>query len=441
MKDTESLHRTPIRSYEIHGIASMMRDLESLTDDVPVMEAAILAAQRLDQIVRPDLEVRSGDQLTARVGDVVLFRPLEPGPFSDMETTWGGRVELVPGRTYIGVICERNSTKYFTASFGEKPCSYHNLTLQLIAQSGGIGYCTGYSPVLSQETGHGRPADVEVLGVLYDSSRQVYLNTICISDLASGDPQPPVATPSTLLILGTTTDVGKTTTACRLLDGLSRKVSCAAVKASGTEWYQDSLLHMSSGAAWAINFGFVGLPTTYYIDDALYRRALYTLYRYLDDPQRIPVYKRPPHNRYERWPRPEVVVVEHGGDILGANVPVFLEDDHLMGPVRIIIICGESALATIGALKELSNRRIGTRRYKLYAAMPRINPQGFLYRMAPHIGCGRLDGIIDIHKPDREPTRGWRCEYADGYNDILSASDLVVEMEHIINKEKQSAQG
>ena len=84
-----SLQRTPIRAYEIHGIASMMRDLEWLAEDVPAMEAAILTTQRLDHLLRADLEVRSGDQLTARVGDVVLFRALELGPFSDMETDLG----------------------------------------------------------------------------------------------------------------------------------------------------------------------------------------------------------------------------------------------------------------------------------------------------------------------------------------------------------------
>ena len=123
----------------------------------------------------------------------MLFRVLEPGPFPDMETTWGGRVAVVPGRIYIGVICERNSTKFFAASFGEKRCSYHKLVLQWVAQSGGIGYCTGYSPALSGQTGYGRPADVEVIGILYDSSREAYLNTISISGLESGDPQPRLA--------------------------------------------------------------------------------------------------------------------------------------------------------------------------------------------------------------------------------------------------------
>lgn len=429
-----SLQRTPIRAYEIHGIASMMRDLEWLADDVPAMEAAILTTQRVDHLLRADLEVRSGDQLTARVGDVVLFRALELGPFSDMETVWGGRVAVVPGRIYIGVICERNSTKYFAASLDVKCCSYGKLVLQWVAQSGGVGYCTGYSPTLSEQTGYGRPADVEVIGILYDSSRHVYLNTISIEDLESSGLQPTVGAPPTLLVLGTATDVGKTTIACSLLQELSKRFICVALKASGTEWYQDSLLHVSSGAAWAMNFGFVGLPTTYFIDDVIYKRALYRLYHYVDDPNRIPLYKRPPADRCENWRRPDLVLVEHGGDILGANVPVFLDDDYLIESVRMIIVCSESALAMIGALNELSSLKIGTRPHKLYAAMPRSNPEGFIDRMAPHIERGRLQGIVDIHKPDREPARGWRCEYANRHDRILSIHDLVVEIEHLFDK-------
>src|SRR5580704_17067234 len=102
MEYDTSLQRKPLRSYEIHGVASMMRDLEWLTEDVPAIETAILATQRLDHLLRADLEVRSGDQLTPRVGDVVLFRALELGPYADTETTWGDRVTLVPGRSYIG---------------------------------------------------------------------------------------------------------------------------------------------------------------------------------------------------------------------------------------------------------------------------------------------------------------------------------------------------
>ncbi len=437
MKHEVTPHGAPIRRYEVHGIASMMRDLDWLTEDVPALEAAIHNTQRLDHLLREDLEIRSGEQLTARVGDVVLFRVLEPGPFADMETIWGGRVAVVAGQIYIGVICERNSTKYFAASFSQKSCSYHKLVLQWVAQSGGIGYCTGYSPALAGQTGYGKPADVEVIGILYDSTRKAYLNTVSISGLESSDLQSHVGIPPTLLVLGTTTDVGKTTVACRLLQGLSKQFACAAIKASGTEWYQDSLLHRDSGAAWAMNFGFVGLPTTYSDDGSLYRHALHKLYQYIDDPSRLPLYKRPPVARYEKWPRPDILLVEHGGDILGANVPTFLDDDYLIKPVRMIIVCSESALAMVGALQELSARRIGARPCKLYAAMPRINPEGFIDRLAPHIGAGQLHGIVDINKPGREPARGWRCEYASRHNHVLGADDVIGEMARIVDNERQ----
>lgn len=432
------LQRTPIRSYEIHGISSMMRDLNWLADEVPALEAATLTGHRVDHLFRHELEVRSGDELTARVGDVVLFRVLETGPFPDMEISWGGRVNVLPGRMYIGVICERNSTKYFAASFRDKRCSYNKLILQWIAQSGGLGYCTGCSPTLYEQTGYGRPADVEVVGILYDSSQQAYLNTLTISGLDQSDSQPRVEIPPALLILGTSTDVGKTTVACRLLQGLSKELNCAAIKASGTEWIQDTLQHTSSGAAWGMNFGFVGLPTTYSIEAEVYTRAMMKLYRYLADPSCIPSLKKPPAARHKPWPRPDMVLIEHGGDILGASVPVFLDDDYLTESVRVIVVCSESALAMVGALKELSARRIGSRRHKLYAAMPRINPEGFIDRMTPHVQSGHLQGIVDVNKPNREPAHGWRCEYASRHSQVLSVDDLVLEMLHIVSEERQS---
>lgn len=438
MELNAQLQRTPIRSYLIHGISSMMRDLEWLTDDVPALEDAILSAQSLDRLLRDTLEIRSGGELIARVGDVVLFRVLEPGPFSDIETTWGGRVNVLPGQMYIGVMCERNSTKYFAASFGGKRCSYNQLVLQWVAQSGGIGYCTGCSPTLSEQTGYRRPADIEVIGILYDSSRQAYLNTISIAGLGSADSGMQPEIPPVLLVLGTTTDVGKTTVACRLLQGLSKDVHCAAIKASGTEWVQDTLLHTRSGAAWGMNFGSVGLPTTYSIDATLYKRALRRLYGYLDDPRRIPEYKRPPADRHQSWPRPHVVLIEHGGDILGASVPVFLDDDYLTEAVRMIIVCSESALSMVGALKELRQRRIGSRRSKLYAAMPRINPEGFIDRMTPYIESGDLHGILDINKPTHEPGHGWRCEYANRHDRVASADDLVMGIRQMLEEEKRS---
>jgi hypothetical protein len=431
------LQRTPIRSYEIHGISSMMRDLDWLSDDVPAVEAAILTRQRLDHLFRQALEVRSEPELTVRVGDVVLFRVLESGPFPDMETIWGGRVDVHPGRMYIGVVCERNSTKYFAASFSEKRCSYNQPVLQWVAQSGGIGYCTGCSPTLFEQTGYGRPSDVEVVGILYDRSREAYLNTLSISGLDGSAPSPRAEIPPVLLVLGTSTDVGKTTVACRVLQELSKEIGCVALKASGTEWIQDTLQHTGSGAAWGMNFGFVGLPTTYSIEAGIYKRAMTTLYRYVNDPSCIPSLKRPPIARDRPWTRPDMVLIEHGGDILGASVPVFLDDDYLTESIRMILVCSESALAMLGALGEISARRIGRRRYKLYAAMPRINPEGFIDRMMPYIDRGRLQGIVDINKPNREPAHGWRCEYASRHRQVLSVGDLAIEMRRILDEERQ----
>jgi hypothetical protein len=429
-----AIPRTSLKQLEIHGIASMVRDLDWLADSFADLEAAILASRPLETVLSPDLEVRSGNCLTVRVGDVILFRPMEQGAYRDMETTWGGRVSLIPGRIYMGVICERSSTKFFTASFSGKRLSYDNLVLQFVAQAGGIGYCTGYSPSLRQQNGSGRPANVEVLGVIYHRARRAYLNTMSISGLLSCEAPAPRAVPPTLLIVGTATDVGKTTLACRLLQELAKSFCCVAIKASGTAWYEDSQLHARNGAAWAINFSFAGLPTTYYVDSAVYKQSIYSLYQYVCAPERIPVYKRPPEIRDQEMPQAEILLVEHGGDILGANVPVFLEDEYLVRPVRILIICCESALALMGALKELQERRIDLSRMRVYAAMPLVNPYAFLERVGPIMERGLLHGVIDAHKPESTPGDGWRREYTSRHLEIMTAKDMADMMTTIINQ-------
>ena len=145
------------------------------------MEAAILTTQRLDHRLRADLEVRSGDQLIARVGDVVLFRVWNRVPFQ----TWklpGGKGHLVPGRIYIGVFASgiRQSISPLVSVRSAVPTQV-SLAMGSTIRRHRLLY--GHSPTLYAQTGYGRPADVEVTGILYDSSRQTYLNTISNSGL------------------------------------------------------------------------------------------------------------------------------------------------------------------------------------------------------------------------------------------------------------------
>lgn len=430
-----SVQRTSLKQFQIHGISSIIRDLDWLADNPDDLESAILANQSLDTTLSPSLELRSGNRLTSTVGDVVLFRPLGEGAYHDMETLWGGRVDIVPGRNYLGVICERCSTKFLAAQFGEQP-SYDRLILQFVAQAGGIGYCTGYSPSLRQKSGNGQAADVEILGVLYHQARNAYLNTIEMSGLLSHEVSAPHEVPPTLLVVGTATDVGKTTLACKLLQEMSKNLCCAALKASGTAWYEDSQLHASSGAVLALNFSFAGLPTTYYVDSTLYQQSMYQLYDYLCVPERLPAHKRPPAIRHQKMPRPDVLVVEHGGDVLGANVPAFLDDEHLVDPVKILIICCESALALIGALNVLRSHGIDSSRTRVYAAMPLVNPHAFIERVEPLMQRGLIHGVVDANKPEAVPELGWRCEYTSRHSEIITAKEMALVMTTMVREEQ-----
>jgi hypothetical protein len=363
----------------------------------------------------------------------VAFDLLESGAYRDMETLWGGRVRLTPGRSYLGVVCERGSTKFITASFDGVPPSYGELVLQLVAQGGGVGYCTGFSPDLAQECGCGRASNVAIIGQLYDNKKAMYLNTVDLSGLSCDLVPLSETIPPTVLVLGTATNVGKTTVVKELLKAFSSHYICAAIKASGTGWYEDSLFHMDGGASLALNFTFTGLPTTYYVDPHVYKNSLYQLYRYVSHPMSVPPVFLPPARR-GAVSKADVLFVEHGGDMIWASIPVFLTDDVLMHSVKMIVICSEGALGFMGALGELRRLGIvGSSDRKVYASMPFMNPEAFIRRVQGFLDQGEIRSILDIGKPEGLVNDEARFRYSQSHYLIKTAFDLLAEWQTTVS--------
>src|SRR5262249_3689760 len=110
------------------------------------------------------------------------------------------------------------------------------------------------------------------------------------------------------LVLGTSSEVGKTTAVVALLRTLRKqgRASLVALKATGTSSVSEIARYQDFGAAHAFDCIDFGLPTTYPsgrkgIDD-VFRHALDTCLSVSADG----------------------VVIECGGDLFGANVPAFL---------------------------------------------------------------------------------------------------------------------
>jgi hypothetical protein len=422
----------PLAAHAIRGISSMIRDLGMLTSDSGALEREVIAAPpALSPEFFLDLELAATLEQDAQVGDVVLFRLRTAGAYQDMETLWGDRVPLTPGASYLGVLCNRGSTKLITGELPEGIREWRKADMQFIAQAGGIGRTTGYSPALAKESGTGVASDVDVLGSVRDRSSGQLLNTV--QALEGARPPGTVALPPIVLVVGTATDVGKTTAAKAILHEVSRYRRCAALKASGTGWYEDSLLHAEGGAFPSLNFTFAGLPTTYGVPPARYVAAMGMLFGFLADPSTMPDWFVKPDQR--AWPRepPELVVIEHGGDLIWGNIPAFLGSATLMQNVRVILVCCESVLALLGALGELA--QVGLRNgtgTRMFAAMPLMNPEACYQRLAPVIERGELAGVVDISKPVIAGARARRSGYAEHYERVLACADLVEVIEEVL---------
>jgi hypothetical protein len=408
----------------------MIRDLTILCDQSVRLETAILNNENTLSGYLSGLQVGARSNRKGKVGDVVLFRLKTPGAYADMETLWGKRIPLEVGGEYIGVLCERGSTKLLAAEFqSEKTYLEKGVELQLIAQAGGIGFATGFSPVLEKEYGCGVASDVEVVGVLYDERKESFINTIDAFGFCY-DVHVLENIPPSILILGTATDVGKTTVVEAMLKEFSRKLSCAAIKASGSGWFEDSLLHIQSGACPVVNFTFAGLPTTYYFAEEHYVNVMRQLFFWAANPAKIPEGLSHPEMRGRVVPEPDILLVEHGGDLIWANVPAFLKDKQLMFNTTAIIICSESAVALIGALEELRSLGIeNSDSTKIFASMPLVNPEGFYRRVKRLLDVGRIEGVFDVNKPLLKEGKEKRCKYSISYDEIFSCSELVEEIE------------
>ena len=141
------------------------------------------------------------------------------------------------------------------------------------------------------------------------------------------------------LILGTSAEVGKTTAGISVLRALRHKGHAAvtAMKATGTSSVTEILRYQDFGAAHIFDCVDFGLPTTYPSGcqgiDVFFDHSLDTVLAIASD----------------------AVLVECGGDILGGNVPVFLDCLKRRRSEMKIILAAADALGALGGKQVLTD--------------------------------------------------------------------------------------
>jgi len=252
----------------------------------------------------------------------VFELPGEAAPIV-LEAASGRAMTLAPGDFFLGTPGHRESTRWVVGcvpASGLLPGS----TYWVLAESGIVGDLIGESPL---EKGH--LAQVKYHGAVVNDDGQVlnleqFAAKIDDKEVNFGAP--------VFLILGTSAEIGKTTAGLAVLRALRRKghTAITAFKATGTSSLTEILRYQDFGATHVFDCVDFGLPTTYPSGragiDVFFNRALDTILSIASD----------------------AVLVECGGDILGANVPVFLECLKRRRTEVKIILAAADALGALG---------------------------------------------------------------------------------------------
>jgi hypothetical protein len=274
-------------------------------------------------------------RLPAVEGDVCAFAlPADAAPLI-VEACSGRAMTLAPGDVFLGTPAHRESTRWVV---GDIPAGglVPGRTYWMLADSGLVGALIGDSPREKIHLGQ-----VKYLGAVSggDAVSNGDGRTLNIRQFAArvdggfADHGAPV-----ILLLGTSAEVGKTTAGIAVLRALRKRKprTVVALKATGTSSLTELNTYLDFGAARAFDCVDVGLPTTYPSG----RKGIARPFdQALENCLSLPA---------------EAVLVECGGDMLGANVPVFLERLKRRRPRPKIILAAADAFGALGAKRMLA---------------------------------------------------------------------------------------
>jgi hypothetical protein len=313
----------------------------------------------------PSREPMTYAETACQEGDVGLFELTAETEPVVLESSSGRAMTVAPGDLFLATPGHRESTRWVVGRIppdglmpGEDYC--------ILADCGVIGTLTGDSPLEKHYLG-----EVKYRGALVaDDGRVLNLRQ---SALRIGDGAADHLAP-VFLILGTSAEVGKSTAGIGLLQALRHKGygNVTALKATGTSSLTEILRYQDFGAAQVFDCVDFGLPTTYPSGrndiDAVFEQALDAILSVASD----------------------AVLIECGGDILGGNVPVFLEClKRRRSDARIVLVAAD-ALGALGAKRVLEDMDLSIsliagpctdtptlqQRTQVLCGIPAINMQG-----------------------------------------------------------------
>lgn len=311
-------------------------------------------------------------------GDFVLGRVKKVDARKEMEVFRDdtmAELSLHEGDYVVGILANRHSG---TSEYAELPKQgvfiENGKPIDLVSSGGVMAYSLG----IPKSLGNG-PTEIEMVGLLSKGDKPANIMDFLPPWETEMNPSA-----SIILSLGTSAEIGKTTTARKIIEGLRAKdKKVSTVKISGTGRKRDIFILGLSTDVPAYDFVDVGLPTTYTSLDR-YVPAIYTLF-----------------NKINRE-SPDVIVAEGGGDIIEGNLPFVLQDRNIMQYVKGIVHSSSDALSIIGSLEVYKQLGVDVPIYltypytkNFYAIEKRLREQGIQTPMFDPMNKDDVVNVID----------------------------------------------
>lgn len=203
---------------------------------------------------RPDVSLLAGASVTPRPGDVVLARVTQVGQHTRIESPDSRRAMLYPGDEILVAYGHRYAPDQFEAEVPADLGPAH-----LVAAGGVAGR------IVSAHRFMDAPTEIVPLGLLTDARGVVTLDRFAPCALPGPrDAAVPGSGPTTIAVLGTSMNSGKSTTAAAIVRGLTASgLRVAAGKVTGTGAGGDPGLFRDSGAVRVRDFTDFGHASTY----------------------------------------------------------------------------------------------------------------------------------------------------------------------------------
>jgi len=260
-------------------------------------------------------------------GGVCAFQLLHNSSPIIVEAVSGRAMALVPGDLFLAAPGHRESTRWVVGGIPKRGLAPRQ-SYWVLSESGVVGNLVAGTPLTKSHLGHAR-----YLGAVCDGKgAPLNIRQFAVRHADGKDQGADV-----YLFLGTSAEVGKSTAGLAVLRMLLAKgaTTAVALKATGTSSYNEIANYRDYGAAHAFDCVDFGLPTTY-PSDRTGIRAVFD--RALDTCLAIPA---------------DAVLIECGGDMLGANVPVFLRRLRQRRVRPKVILAAADALGALSAMRLL----------------------------------------------------------------------------------------